>query len=92
MKIMMDKYNLTKCPSDESWYEVSINRVKQLFEDIRFNGEIVHLYNDYEDGAESLIQTEDELKVAIFEATENGTPFVIYTTDVEGHPELFELS
>lgn len=60
----MIKYNLTKLDTPASicdkraakcWYEIPIDQVKQLFEDERFTGEICHLYNDSEDGAETLI-------------------------------------
>ena len=87
------KYQLTKIEGSCSscWYEIPINQVKQLFEDERFTGEIVHLYND-EDGAESLIQTDEELGDAIFEALENRTSFAVHTNDVYAQSELFEIT
>lgn len=88
----MIKYNLAKLDTPGNcWYEIPINQVKQLFEDERFTGEIVHLYNDSEDGAESLIQTDKELGDAIFEALEDHTPFVVHSQDVIEHEELFEI-
>ena len=88
----MTKYNLTKLDApNKCWYEIPINQVKALFEDTRFTGELVHLYNDSEDGAESLIQTDEELGDAIFEALEDRTPFVIYRDDVYKQQDLFEI-
>ena len=89
----MIKYPLTKLNAPaKCWYEISIDLVKQLFEDPNFRGEIVHLYNDSEDGAESLIQTDEELGSAIFEALENRTPFVLHSSCVMEHKELFEVN
>ncbi|NJK58724.1 MAG: hypothetical protein HC939_23470 [Pleurocapsa sp. SU_5_0] len=89
----MIKYNLTKLSEPaKCWYEIPINQVKQLFEDERFTGEICHLYNDAEDGAESLIQTDEQLGDAIFEAMENHTPFVAHESDVMNHRELFNIN
>lgn len=88
----MIKYKLTKLDTpSKCWYQIPIDQVKQLFEDERFTGEIVHLYNDSEDGAESLIQTDEELGDAIFEALEDHTPFVVHNQDVIEHEELFEI-
>lgn len=43
----MIKYTLTKLNAPaKCWYEISIDLVKQLFEDEHFTGEIVHLFND----------------------------------------------
>ena len=43
----MIKYDLTKLDTPaKCWYEIQINQVKDLFEDNRFHGEIIHLYND----------------------------------------------
>ena len=58
----MIKYPLTKIQSP--WYEISGDLVKQLFEDERYTGEICHLFNESEN-AESLIQTDEELKEAL---------------------------
>lgn len=85
----MIKYSLTKIQSP--WYEIPVDQVKTLFEDPGFNGEIVHLYNDSEDGAETLIQSDEELGDAIFEALENRTPFVVHLNDVYAQSELFEI-
>lgn len=52
----MIKYNLTKLDTpSKCWYEIPIDQVKQLFEDERCTGEICRLYNDSENGAETLI-------------------------------------
>ena len=88
----MTKYNLTKLEAPaKCWYEIPVDQVKTLFEDPDFNGEIIHLYNDSEDGAETLIQTDEELGDAIFEALENRTSFVIHLNDVYAQQELFEI-
>ena len=88
----MNKYHLTKLDAPaKCWYEIPINQVKALFEDTKFTGELVHLYNDSEDGAESLIQTDEELGDAIFEALENRTPFAVHSSDVYAQRELFEI-
>ena len=88
----MIKYPLIKLDTPNScWYEIPVDLVKQLFEDTRFTGEIVHLYNDSEDGAESLIPTDEELGDAIFEALENHTPFAVHSLDVHAQSELFEI-
>lgn len=88
----MIKYNLTKLSKPaKCWYEIPINQVKQLFKDERFTGEICHLYNDSKNGAESLIQTDEQLGDAIFEAMENHTPFVVHLNDVYAQEEIFEV-
>ena len=84
----MIKYSLTKIQSP--WYEIPVDQVKTLFEDPDFNGEICHLFNESEN-AESLIQTDEELGDAIFEALENRTPFVVHLNDVYAQSELFEI-
>ena len=88
----MIKYNLAKLDTPGNcWYEIPINQVKQLFEDERFAGEIVHLYNDSENGAESLMDHPEKLGDAIFEALEDHTTFVVHSQDVIEHEELFEI-
>ena len=89
----MIKYNLTKLDTPGNcWYEISINQVKQLFENERFTGEICHLYNDSENRAETLIQSDEELGDAIFEALENHTSFAVHIKDVYAQSELFEIT
>ena len=85
----MIKYTLTKLQL--YWYEIPVDRVKQLFEDERFTGEICHLYSEDEDGAESLIQSNEQLGDEIFEALENRTPFVLHSSCVYAQSELFEI-
>lgn len=84
----MIKYPLIKIQSP--WYEIPVDLVKQLFEDERYLGEICHLFNESEN-AESLIQNEEDLEEAIFEALENHISFVIHVNDVYAHQELFEI-
>lgn len=89
----MIKYNLTKLNTPaKCWYEIPIDQVKQLFEDERFTGEIVHLYNDSENGAESLVDHPEKLGDAIFEALEDHTPFALHVNDVYAQSELFEIT
>lgn len=89
----MIKYDLTKLDTPaKCWYEIPIDQVKQLFEDERFTGEICHLYNDSENGAETLIQSDEELEDAIFEALENRTSLAIHLNDLYEQEELFEIS
>jgi hypothetical protein len=66
-------------------------QVKQLFEDEKFSGEIVHLFNDSENGAESLIQSDEQLEAALLESTENHSPFVILTFHYLAQIQLFDL-
>ena len=88
----MIKYNLTKLDTPaKCWYEIPIDQVKQLFEDERFTGEIVHLYDDSENGAESLINHPEQLGDAIFEALEDHTSFAVHINDVYAQSELFEI-
>ncbi|MEM8830548.1 MAG: hypothetical protein AAGE96_14495 [Cyanobacteria bacterium P01_G01_bin.19] len=89
----MIKYKLTKLDTpSKCWYEIPIDQVKQLFEDKRFTGEIVHLYDDSEDGAESLMDHPEKLGDAIFEALEDRTSFVVHLNNVYAQQELFEIS
>lgn len=86
------KYNLTKLKTPtKCWYEIPIDRVKQLFEDERFTGEIVHLYSDNEDGIESLMDHPEKLGYAIFEALEDRTLFALHSFNVCAQQELFEI-
>ena len=84
----MIKYPLIKIQSP--WYEIPVDLVKQLFEDERYIGEICHLFNESEN-AETLIQSDEELGDAIFEALENHSPFAVHVNDVYAHSELFEI-
>jgi len=92
---MIAKYTIKKIsppdvPTDD-WFEIPIEQVEALFNDERYIGEIVHLYNDSEDGTESLIDGDDKLEEALSEARENKTPVVIHVNDLYAQPELFEI-
>ena len=88
----MIRYDLTKLSEPRNcWFEIPINQVKDLFEDERFTGDICHLYNDSEDGCESLMDNPEKLGDAIFEAMENRTPFAVHLNDVYAQSELFEI-
>ena len=92
---MIAKYTIKKIsPPDVArncWYEIPIKQVEPLFNDERYIGEIVHLYND-EDGAESLIDSNEKLSEALSEARENNTYLVIHVNDLYAQPELFEIT
>ena len=83
----MIKYTLTKLNAPaKCWYEISGDIVNQLFEDGRYIGEICHLFNESEN-AESLIQTEEELK----EALSHKAIFILHSLDVHAQQKLFQI-
>ena len=87
------KYPLTRLsePGNGCWYKVPLELAEQLYNDERFAGELVHLYDDSEDGCESLIQNEDDLDRAMSEAIGDHTPMVVFRDDVYAQSELFEI-
>ena len=93
--LKMIKYLLTKVNPPEvaagCWYEISPDLVTQLFEDRRYTGEIVYLYDANEDGAESVIDSKDKLQEILQEAAEDNNPIVLHVNDVYAQSELFEF-
>lgn len=95
MKPMINKYTVNKIsppdvPTDD-WFEIPIDAVATLFNDERYTGEIIHLYNPSEDGAESLIDSDEKLEEALAEAREDKSPVVIHVNDLYAQQELFEI-
>lgn len=87
------KYSLTKLNSPhDCWYKIALDEVKELFEDTNFTGEILHLYNNSQNGCESLIQSLEMLEETIELAKENNTSFVIHLQDAIFQEHLFTIT